>query len=318
MVRIPRVVTAAILCAAFPLAAGFLLVPAAQRDAIAAPDSRKQLIAHRGASGSAPEHTLAAYQLALDQQADFVEPDLAVSKDGVLICLHDDSLERTTNVAALFPGRFRTDSTGQRAKRRWFANDFSLAELQQLDAGRWRGARFAGARIPTWEEMVSLVRGKAGLYPELKSPPFYARRGVDIVQLFVASVRKLGLDRPDSLRLTPLIVQSFDEPSIRRLAVELPTIPRVLLTKSDSDVSQERLREIATFATGIAPQKRIIERHPDMVRRAHALGLSVTSWTFRADERTAYRSVRDEMEHFLDALGIDALFTNDPHLFPRR
>jgi len=278
----------------------------------------KQLIAHRGASGYAPEHTFASYQLAIDQKADFVEPDLAISKDGVLICLHDDTLERTTNIKEVFPDRFSRDSAGRGGAKQWIANDFTVDEIKRLDAGSWRDPKFAGARVPTWEEMVALVRGKAGVYPELKSPPLYAKRGLDMEKIFVASVKKMGLERPESLKSTPVIIQSFDEPSVRRVAVDLTTIPRVFLTEHDEDVTDARLRELATFATGIAPEKRVIERHPDMVARAHALGLTVTSWTFRADEKTKYPTVRDEMAQYLYTWGIDALFTNNPDQFPRR
>jgi glycerophosphoryl diester phosphodiesterase len=278
----------------------------------------KQLIAHRGASGYAPEHTFASYQLAMDQKADFVEPDLAISKDGVLICLHDDTLERTTNIKEVFPDRFSRDSAGRDGAKQWIANDFTVDEIKRLDAGSWRDPKFAGARVPTWEEMVGLVRGKAGVYPELKSPPLYAKRGLDMEKIFVASVKKMGLERPESLKSTPVIIQSFDEPSVRRVAVDLPTIPRVFLTERDEDVSDAKLRELSTFATGIAPEKRVIERHPDMVARAHALGLTVTSWTFRADEKTKYPTVRDEMAQYLYTWGIDALFTNNPDQFPRR
>ena len=277
----------------------------------------KQLIAHRGASGYAPEHTVASYQTALEQKADFVEPDLAISKDGVLICLHDDTLERTTNIKDVFPDRYSRESAGRGGARQWIANDFTVAEIKQLDAGSWRDPKFAGQRVPTWEEMVGLVRGKAGLYPEMKSPPLYTKRGLDMVNIFVSSVKKLGLDRPDSLKSTPVIIQSFDEPSVRRVATALPTIPRVFLTEKDEDVSDARLHELATFATGIAPEKRVIARHPDMVARAHAMGLTVTSWTFRADEKTRYGSVRDEMSQYLYTWGIDALFTNNPDQFPR-
>jgi glycerophosphoryl diester phosphodiesterase len=278
----------------------------------------RQLIAHRGASGYAPEHTFASYQLALDQKADFVEPDLAISKDGVLICLHDDTLERTTNVEEVYPDRYSRESTGRGGARQWIANDFTVAEIKQLDAGTWRDPKFAGARVPTWEEMVALVRGKAGVYPELKSPPLYTTRGVDMEQIFVASVKKLGLDSAQSLRSTPVIIQSFDEASVRRVAADLPTIPRVFLTSSEADLSDARLRELATFASGIAPEKRLIEAHPDMVARAHALGLTVTSWTFSATEKTKYGTVKDEMAQYLYTWGVDALFTNNPDQFPRR
>ncbi|HEY7172478.1 MAG TPA: glycerophosphodiester phosphodiesterase family protein [Vicinamibacterales bacterium] len=286
--------------------------------AIARGAAGKQLIAHRGASGYAPEHTEAAYKLALEQKADFVEPDLAVSRDGVLVCLHDDTLERTTNVAEVFPDRSTTEAVGRPNVRHFLANDFTVAELKRLDAGRWFDAKFAGAHILTFEEMVALVRGKAGLYPELKSPPLYTRRGVDMEQIFVQTVKRLGLERPESLRETPVIIQSFDWETVRRVSRDLPTIPRVFLTERDEDVAEARLEELAQFATGVAPEKNVIARHPDMVKRAHALGLTVTAWTFRAGEKNAYASVRDEMAHFLYTLDIDALFTNNPDQFPRQ
>jgi glycerophosphoryl diester phosphodiesterase len=278
----------------------------------------KQAIAHRGASGYAPEHTITAYRLAMVQGVDYVEPDLAVTKDGVLICLHDDTLERTSDVETVFPNRFSKESVGRSGTRRWIANDFTLDEIRKLDMGRWYSGKFMGERIPTWEDVIELVRGKAGLYPELKSPPLYTGRGVDMAGLFVESVKKHGLDRLESLKTTPVIIQSFDEGTIRRMATELPTIPRVFLTSEEADVTEARLKELAAFATGIAPSKNVIAQHPEMVARAHALGLTVTSWTFRADEKTPYSTVRDEMSHFLYTLGIDALFTNNPDLFPRR
>jgi glycerophosphoryl diester phosphodiesterase len=287
---------------------------------LAAPSSTKQLIAHRGASGYAPEHTRAAYQLAIDQHADFVEQDLAVSKDGVLVCLHDDTLERTTNVREVFPDRFTRESIIRLPGMHWIANDFTLDEIRRLDSGGWFDARFAGSRIVTWQESIDLVRAHpgVGMYPELKSPPLYTSRGIDMTRLFVESVRRNGLDRPESLRTTPLVIQSFDEPTIRRLATELPTIPRVLLTSNAADLTEERLRELASFATGIAPDKRLIFDHREIVDRAHAAGLTVTAWTFRSDEKTPFPSVRDEMTYFLQGLGIDALFTNNPDQFPLR
>lgn len=293
----------------------FLAAPEAQRRAM---PSSKQLIAHRGASGDAPEHTIPAYQLALDHRADFVEPDLAVSKDGQLVCLHDDSLERTTNVEEMFPDRYSRTVQGRDGAKQWLANDFTLQEIKRLDAGSWKDGRFAKAAVPTFEEMVSLVRGKAGIYPELKSPPLYTGRGVDMVKIFADSLKRQKLDTPESLKTTPVIIQSFDEATVRRVARELPAIPRVFLTSRVEDVTDARLRELATFASGIAPEKSVIARHPDMVARAHAAGLTVTAWTFRADEKTAYANVSDEMSQFLYTWGIDALFTNNPDRFPRR
>ena len=287
----------------------------------AAAQTAKQAIAHRGASGYAPEHTAAAYKLAMDQKVDFVEQDLGVTKDGRLICIHDDSLERTTNVAEVFPDRGTTDPSG-RARgngKTWLLADFTLDEVKRLDAGKWFKPEFAGAKLLTFEEAIDMVRARPGfgMYPELKSPQLYKSRGIDQVKLFVDVVRKTGLNSAESLKKTPVIIQSFDEEAIRRVAADLPTIPRVFLTSKDGDVTDARLAELAKFCTGIAPEKFVIARHPDMVARAHAAHLTVTSWTFRADEKTEYASVRDEMKHFLYDLGIDALFTNNPDQFPR-
>jgi glycerophosphoryl diester phosphodiesterase len=282
-------------------------------------ETPRQLIAHRGASAYAPEHTRAAYQLAVDQRADYVEQDLAVTRDGALICLHDDTLERTSNAAEVFPDRFATVTGRGGPTKRWFANDFTLDEIRRLDMGRWFNAKFAGERIVTWQEAVDLVRGKAGLYPELKSPPLYTSRGVDMVKLFVDSVKKNGLDRPESLETTPMIVQSFDEPTVRRIATELPTVPRILLMESfGAGMSDARLRDIKTFATGIGPAKGLLEAQPDVVRRAQAVGLTVTAYTFRGTNTGRFASVREEMSHYLYTLGIDAVFTDNPDQFPRK
>ena len=281
----------------------------------------KQSIAHRGASAYRPEHTEAAYRLAMDQKVDFVEQDLGVTKDSQLICIHDDTLERTSNVAQVFPDRSTTIALGSRTPaKHWLVNDFTLAEIKRLDAGAWFKPEFAGARLLTFQEAIDLVRAHPGfgMYPELKSPQLYKARGIDQVKLFVDIVRKNGLEKADSLKKTPVIIQSFDEEAIHRVSIDLPTIPRVFLTEKDEDVAEPRLRALAKFATGIAPEKFVIARHPDMVARAHAAGLTVTSWTFRSNEKTEFPDVAAEMSHFLYDLGIDALFTNNPDLFPRR
>ena len=227
---------------------------------------------------------------------------------------------RTTNVEEVYPARFSPDVKGRNGEKRWVANDFTVAEIRKLDAGSWFDAKFAGAPVPTWDEMRAHVQAHpgVGVYPELKSPPLYTGRGIDMAKIFVDSVKKHGLDRPESLRKTPVIIQSFDRPTIKRMSVELPLVPRVFLTSEDEDVSDAQLKDLATFATGIAPEKTVITAHPDMVARAHALGLTVTAWTFSADEKTSYPSVRDEMAQFLYTFGIDALFTNNPDQFPRR
>lgn len=299
-------------------AAAFVLVVPALASAIAGQTSRKQLVAHRGASAYAPEHTLEAYRLALEQGADFVEQDLAVTKDGVLVCIHDLTLERTTDVETVFPQRFVLDDTGGTRARRWLVADFTLAEIKKLDAGSWFGRKFAGARIPTFREAIDLVRGKAGIYPELKDPAFYRDRGISPEQLFAAALRHTRvLDDTE----TPVIVQSFDRETLQRLARDLPQVPRVWLVErqwAEQVDSPEKLREIASWATGLGPNKGIIAARPEIVDWAHDAGMTVTPWTFRSSNTGSFASVREEMAKFLYGYGVDALFTDNPDQFPRR
>lgn len=278
---------------------------------------KKQLIAHRGASAYAPEHTLQAYTLAIEQGAEFVEQDLAVTKDGVLVCIHDLTLERTTNVEEVFSHRFTKAASGGPAVKRWLVHDFTLAEIKRLDAGSWFDKKFAGATIPTFQEAIDLVRGKAGLYPELKDPEFYRTQGVRPDKLLAAALRKNGLVANPK---TPVLIQSFDDTTLKQLARDLPQVPRVFLIEPQAAArvdSADKLREIATWATGIAPNKAIVAARPEVVSWAHAAGLTVTLWTFRSST-TTYPSVRDEMATFLYDLGVDAVFTDNPDQFPRR
>jgi glycerophosphoryl diester phosphodiesterase len=287
--------------------------------ALTLPAEKKQLVAHRGASAYAPEHTLAAYSLALQQGADFVEQDLAVSKDGVLVCIHDLTLERTTNVEEVFPDRFAVADQGAGLPvRRWLVNDFTVAEIKQLDAGSWFDKSFAGARVPTFQEAIDLVRGKAGLYPELKDPEFYRKRGVSPEKLLADVLTKNSLVENPT---TAVIIQSFDETTLKLLARELSKVPRVFLVETlaiDRLDSAQKVREIAGWATGLGPNKAIVERQPQLVTWAHGAGLTVTPWTFRASNTGAFRSVREEMAKFLYDYGVDAVFTDNPDQFPRR
>ena len=278
---------------------------------------KKNLIAHRGASAYAPEHSAEAYKLAIAQGADFVEQDLAVTKDGVLVSIHDLTLERTTDVEQVFPDRSVEDTSGPTPVRRWYVNDFTLAEIKRLDAGSFFGAKFAGTRVLTFQEAIDLVRGKAGLYPELKDPEFYRKRGVDPVRLFAAVVKKNRLEADPK---TPLVLQSFDDATLKAAAAALPKVPRVFLV-SPQDAGRidapEKLKDVATWATGIGPNKAILEKTPDIVGWAHAAKLTVTPWTFRASQPGKYPSVREEMAYFLFTLGVDELFTDNPDMFPR-
>jgi glycerophosphoryl diester phosphodiesterase len=277
----------------------------------------KHAVAHRGASAYAPEHTLASYRLALEQGADYVEQDLAVTKDGVLICLHDESLERTTNVEDVFPDRAVLDpATGL---KQWLAADFTVAEIKRLDAGSWFDPRFAEEPIPTWEEAVTALGTAARLYPELKTPELYRSREIDQTALFIESAERLGLPaRGDGA----LIVQSFDDRPLRDIAKSLPSIPRTFLIEPRDGtrwLTEDGLREIGSFATGIGPAKRLLDGRPEVVQMAHAAGLTVTPYTFttRAPVDARFGSVTNEMRYFLFDLGVDAVFTDNPDQFPR-
>jgi glycerophosphoryl diester phosphodiesterase len=301
-------------------------------------------VAHRGASAYAPEHTLDAYRLALEQGAEYIEQDLSLSKDGVLICSHDPSLERTTNVEELFPTRFTEVTMGGKSVKMWFIEDFTLAEIKQLDAGSWFDPKFKGTKIPTFQEAIDLVKGKAGLFPELKTPGRVRVKGLDPEQAVADALKKNGLVGA-TLKGRPAVhMQVFEEESLRRLAKLLPQVPRSFLMGSPDQVARwltpEGLKEVKTFATGIAPALQILDRMPDVVARAHEMGLTVVPYTFRMrpakveypDATPEMRKVIDEasrglpddraaltaqMRKFVEVYKVDGLFTDNPDLFPR-
>ena len=281
--------------------------------------ARKQLVAHRGASAYAPEHTVEAYKLALEQGADYVEQDLAVTKDGVLVCIHDLTLDRTTNVEEIFPTRFAEDKTGGTAVKRWLVGDFTLAEIKKLDAGSWFNPKFAGAKIPTFQEAIDTVGKRAGLYPELKDPAFYRARGVSPEKLLADILKKNGL--LTTLASSRVIIQSFDDTTIKALAKDLPQVPRVWLVDPASAPgidTEAKVKQVGTWATGLGPNKMIVAARPELVTWAHAAGMTVTPWTFRASNTGTFASVREEMSKFLYEYGVDAVFTDNPDQFPRK
>ncbi len=281
--------------------------------------SRKILVAHRGASAYAPEHTLESYQLALKQGADFVEQDLQITRDGVLVCLHDLTLERTTNVKQIFSTRFREELVNGTPARRWYVSDFSLREIKRLDAGSWFDVKFKGAQVPTFQEAIDLVRGKAGLYPETKNPEVYGQRGFDMERLVFDVLGENRLDKRSAAGHTPVIIQSFSPESLRKLSRTLKTkLPLVLLVSDEAPtrwLTAVGLAEAKQFASGIGPAKALVDK--SLVTQAHALGLSVTPYTFRASNAGRFKTVREEMSYYLYTLGVDALFTDNPDLFPR-
>jgi glycerophosphoryl diester phosphodiesterase len=281
--------------------------------------TRKLNVAHRGASAYAPEHTLAAYRLALEQGADYVEQDLAVTKDGVLICLHDPTLERTTNVEELFPDRATTVTWEGKTRRGWLANDLTLAEIQQLDAGSWFDRKFAGERIPTFDEAVALVKGRAGFFPELKTPEVYEGRTVDFEASVAAALDRHGLRGPRADPRSPVILQTFSEATAKKLAAMKIGVPVVLLLDNGRGWNTPtKVREWKAYVQGLGPNKTILEANPKLVAWAHAEGMTVVPYTFRSSNTRRYPTVRAEMEHFLYTLGVDGLFTDNPDQFPRR
>jgi glycerophosphoryl diester phosphodiesterase len=282
---------------------------------------RKTNVAHRGASAYAPEHTLAAYKLAIEMGADYVEQDLAVTKDGILICLHDGSLERTTNVEEVFPGRVSTQTIEGKTRKAWLANDFTLAEIKNLDAGSWFNPKFMGEKIPTFDEAIALIRGKAGIFPELKVPEIYAGRNVNFEQLVADALDRNRLRGPKADPKTPVILQTFSQQTARNLANMKIGVPVVLLMEYDNRLrSADQVKSWKGIVQGFGPAKRIVVENADFVKWAHAEGMTVTPYTFRASDvtKSGFRTVDEEMSHFLYRLDVDALFTDNPDKFPRK
>jgi glycerophosphoryl diester phosphodiesterase len=290
----------------------------------------KLVIAHRGASGYLPEHTLEAYALAYGMGADYVEPDLVLTKDGVFMCLHDIHLERTTNVEEVFPDRAREDG-------RWYAADFTLSEIKQLKVHERTNtdgtAVFAGRfpqnnsdfEVPTFAEMIELIQGlnkatgrNVGIYPEIKSPTWHAAEGLPMEEKLLDLLAQYGYEGPNAR----IYVQSFENHSLRMMRDDLGTkLPLVQLvdTGNNSDtgenysfmVTQEGLKEIATFADGVGPYKMYIEANPELVQWAHDDGLQVHTWTMRADSLPEkYSDFTEELNQFYFVYGVDGLFTD--------
>ena len=302
------------------------------------------LVAHRGASGYAPEHTLAAYELAIKQGADFVEQDLQITKDGALICLHDADLGRTTNVSELFPNRQTTrDPLGAGSpKRGWYAVDFTLAEIKQLDAGSWfnkanpfaASPAYVGQRVPTMEEAIKLVGNRAGLYIELKYFAFYKSLGFDLAALLATTLKTQGFDRQG--RRERIFVQCFYKEGLLRMKELAPGYARVQLLpmetagreKDSAVVTPKLAAEIAAYANGAGPSKSLL-RSADDVATFHKAGLVIHPYTFRgsttansrrpldetqSDGSTLRANIIADIQHFV-GLGIDGGFTDYPELW---
>jgi glycerophosphoryl diester phosphodiesterase len=274
------------------------------------------VIAHRGASGELPEHTIAAYTRAIEQGADYIEPDLVATRDGHLIARHEHLLameegEATTNVAEVFPERLRAGELYGQPVRGWFVEDFTLAEIRRLRAReRMPQVRPGSAAhddrypIPTFQEVAALAeQAGVGLYPELKQPEHFAALGIDVVARFQEELQRAAVN-PQG----PLFVQSFHPPTLRRLREALG--PHVKLVHLDREAPD--LADVATYANGIGVPL-AVAMQPAFVMSAHIYGLVVHPYTLRAEPRFLPQDVT--FEQVLDALraaGADGVFTDFP------
>ena len=331
------------------------------RPAPAAALRRPLLIAHRGASGYVPEHTLAAYGIAVLQGADFIEPDLVMTKDGQLIARHDNVLDLTTDVADKpeFAARKTTKVIDGAATTGWFSEDFTLAEIktlraiERIPALRPANARFNGRfEVPTLQDIIDLARAmetrvgrRIGLYPETKHPSHFAALGLAMETPLVETLHRNGYRGADA----PVFIQSFETANLKTLR-QKTALPLIQLLESPNhqpyDVqaaggkltygdmaTAAGLRDIARYANGVGPEKYsyIIpldangELHAAnrtrFVADAHAAGLQVHPYTFRAENAFLPRNLRNgddparhgdaqrEIDIFLEA-GIDGLFSD--------
>lgn len=317
---------------------------------LAMPAEAQIVIAHRGASGERPEHTLASYERAIDQGADFVEPDLVVTSDGVLVARHENEISGTTDVAdhPEFAGRKTTKAIDGQDVTGWFVEDLTLAELRTLRARerlpqiRVANTRFDGLfPVPTLAEVIALVRAKEaetgrriGIYPELKHPSFLAQQGHDVVALLVKQLHAAGYRSADE----PVFIQCFEVAPLERLdrLTELRLIQLVSADGGPADkleltyaamLEPGALPRIAEYADGIGAEIALI-LEPDgtstgLVPAAHGAGLEIHAWTLRKENVFLPPSLRRGEDpaavgdyaalwRLLAAAGVDGVFTDNP------
>lgn len=271
------------------------------------------VIAHRGASGERPEHTLASYELAIEQGADFIEPDLVLTKDGVLVARHENEISETTDVADRpeFAARKATKTIDGAAVTGWFTEDFTLAELKTLRAKerlpKLRSTDYDGKyEVPTFAEILDLLarvnKGRAqpvGVYPETKHPSYFAAIGLPHEAPLLALLDAHGYRG----RAAPVFIQSFEVANLKaiRAKSDLPLIQLMDGEGGPADdpkasyavmASPAGLKAIAAYADGIGPNKAMViprsaigtlGQPTSLVRDAHAAGLKVHPWTFRRE-----------------------------------
>jgi glycerophosphoryl diester phosphodiesterase len=288
------------------------------------------VIAHRGASGERPEHTLESYRLAIEQGADYIEPDLVMTRDGVLIARHENEIGGTTDVANRpeFAARRRAQIIDGETMTGWFTEDFTLAEIkslrarERLPALRPQNCAFDGRfSVPTFDEILQLAAEtnrrrstgpRIGVYPETKHPAHFAAIGLPQEQAVLAALERFDYGREGS----PVFIQSFDPNNLRQLC-DMTHLPLVQLLENELG----DLQRTAEYADAIGIAKPLATAKG--IADAHSQGLAVHVWTFRAeneflptdlkigDAPAGHGNLVGEIERYLSR-GIDGFFTDFP------
>ena len=292
--------------------------------------ARPLIIAHRGASGHRPEHTIEGYTLAIAMGADFIEPDLVSTKDGVLVARHENEIGGTTDVADKFPERKTTKTIDGQAVTGWFTEDLTLAEVTTLRAKErlpFRSHAYDGQfLVPTFDDVIALADAKSrevgrpiGVYPETKHPTYFRSIGLPLEQRVLETLGKRG----KTGKTDAVFIQSFEPSSLQTLR-PLTNLRLIQLLDQGADVSLVRLAEIAKYADGIGPNSRLVIpanqdrtlRMPtSLVADAHRAGLLVHVWTLRSEpvflSPTYQGAPAEEYRQFV-ALGVDGIFGDFP------
>ncbi|MGY1709947.1 glycerophosphodiester phosphodiesterase family protein [Geodermatophilus sp. SYSU D00758] len=312
------------------------------------------VVGHRGACAYRPEHTPASFELAVDMGADLLEPDVVVSRDGALVVRHENELSLSTDVAGRpeFAARRTTREVDGRERTGWFTEDFTLPELRTLRAVermpqlRPLNTTYDGRQgVLTLAEVVAIARRRSTaerpvrVLAELKKPSWFEAHDLPMTELVAAELRRLGADTPDGT----VVVQSFDAAALRTLRAELgsrgPTMLQLVDDGPDDDhlVTPVGLREVSTYAQGIAPSRhRVLLRDADqvmtgvsdLVAQAHRAGLLVVPWTLRPENVYLPQHLRRGADpigpgdaqteaRLLFALGVDGVITDAPDVAVR-
>jgi glycerophosphoryl diester phosphodiesterase len=301
---------------------------------------RPVVIGHRGAPAYRPEHTAASYELAIDLGAELIEPDVVVSRDGVLVVRHESELSWSTDVSSRpeFAHRRTTKAVGDETATGWFAEDFTLAELRTLRAVermpeiRPLNTAYDGRfGILTLAEVIDLARARSTgdrqirVLAELKHPGWSAEQGLPMAELVSEELRRLGATDAHG----PVMLQSFDPAVLRdlrgRLGERGPQMVQLVHDDAESDrlLTPAGLREISTYAQAIGPSVERVLTGPGLVQQAHLAELAVFTWTLRSEnaflpEHLRVGDVPEELGDALGvarqllALGVDGLITDSP------